>query len=999
MDVRFSVLGTTKVKTGGGFVDAWGAPKERAVLGVLLVHAGKRMSTGALVDWVWGEDADLPQNPADTLATYAKRIRRALGGLGVRVDLSGRDNAFAVVVPRPSVDFFSFREQVERGRVAAAGGDHRTACELLQRALRTWTEQPLADVRSTAADTWRRRVEENVRLPAWEALFESQLALGQHHAVLTAHDDLGVEDHTHLGLLTKRLEALHGLARAAEATEHFLAVHRRLREDADDAAADALRRVHDVLVRRSADPAGREARRDERVVPHQLPHHFPDVVVGREVLVSEVDAVTTREDGEAKPCVVVLHGLGGVGKTALAVHWALNALDRFPDGDLFVDLDGFAEGPGVEAAVVVDRFLEGLGHPPERLPNPDARANKLAALLSTRRVLVVLDNARGSDQVERLMPLLSRSVVVITSRSKLTGLGFRYHPHQFQVDPLDGIDARRLLASGVGARAVGEPRSLEALADLCSGLPIALKVLAQHIAARPGAPLSDFLRQVNEDVKLLDIGAAGDGVKHGLRAVFDQSVRALGDTEQRLYRLLALHPGPDVTVAVAAALMSEPAAVVRSRLDVLAEAHLLEQPGLLDRYQFHDLLREHAAALIADERYAVERRAAEQRVLDHYFRTAANADVAVFPHHTRVLELPPVGDVVPLTFPDASSAMRWCNEERLNLNAVIAWAAAAGHLDYAAKLPHVAGEMLKRMGHFDDALAALGVALRVARATGDVLGEAYALHNAGNLHLQRKEFGLAEERLHEATLLFSRLSHEEGVASSVHNGARVLVEVGDLVHGIDAHERALLLVRRTRASGLEALFLCRTGEAHRLALDHRRAAERLEEGLELAREIGDPFSEAIALAGLAALQLDRERPARAREFAFRALSAVTRTRDAETAARALLVLSRADLQLDDLAEAVKAARRAVHLFQRSRTTGNETDALDVLARALLAAGRLGGAEEAWESAKALSEDDDAHRAARFDAELARLRAVAVPEARPSELPAGRAAERDDTKHR
>ncbi|NUT94429.1 MAG: tetratricopeptide repeat protein [Saccharothrix sp.] len=965
MDIRFAILGQTALRLDGHLDTQWGPPKLRALLAVLLARPGVPVPSGELADWIWTED-DLPANPPQVLYLYSSRIRRVLKEVGGDVDIVVDNRSFRLDVDPLSVDYFSFQDRVREGRALARRGEHQRALETIGEAFRLWRQRPLADLQGPAAEQWRERMRRNVLLPAYETLFAQQLALGEADAVIARMDELALEHRSHLALFKRRLEALHAQSRQDEATEEFLAVHKQLSADFDDIAARDLREFHDRL--KEAGTAPRAPLVDAHRTPDLLPPPVPHLV-GHETLLAKLDAVTAR------PGLVVVDGVGGVGKTALVVHWAHTARERFPGGVLHADLHGSSDRAAVEDTTVVDLFLEALGVAADRIPDPHKRAAKLQAIVSSRPVLVVLDDVRDTDHVRNLVPLLTSAVVVVVSRSHLSGLATRQVPYRFPVVPLDPDQSVRLLSEHIGHRTLADRESVAHLAKLCGGLPLALKVLAQYVAARPGVPMAAFAEQLGRDIRLLDLGAVGDGANHGPRAVFTQQVRALAPEVRRLFRLAATHPGPDFGVAVAAAMTGSDARRTRLALDALVEANLVQQAGALGRFAFHDLVREYAVELITDAR---ERRAAELAALDFYVRTAENADKAVFPTLARA-RTASNGDHA-LDFADADAARQWCVAERHNLIALMRHSAEAGHTQ-AAQLPQLAGQVLLRQGYAEDSLALLHLGLDVPGASTEE--QADTLYNIAQICLERWKLGEAEHHVRLAHAKYAEIGDEVGIAACLLADAQIRIGTGDLDMAVEGHERALRAVRGTGERGLEAVFLYRTGEAHQRGGALERAATYYRESLALARDLGDLTAQGRALVLLGTLSFAREQSAEAHDYLRSGLLLSAQAADVDFAARACWWLSRLEFERGRTAEATAYGRQATRLFRRLANHLGEAEALRTLGAIFRETARYEAAVEALEQATALLEHLDPAQAREAARELSQAEnlLISVPATR------------------
>ncbi|SDF96958.1 DNA-binding transcriptional activator of the SARP family [Lentzea fradiae] len=969
MDARFTILGPTGIRVGDRVDTQWGRPRERALLAVLLTRPGTFVPAAELIDWIWPDRSELPRNPKQALYLYSSRLRAKLESLPNRVELSTRNGAYRIDVGRKAVDYFRFLDQVDRARELSALGDHRQALSEIRSAFAIWRHQvPLQDLRSDRAETWRRNVLMNRLMPAYDLLCQELLALGEHQQVIDELDDLELDYRIHHGLLKRRLHALYRLMRTEEASRLYLTVHKALRAEPNDAAADSLRKFHDGLQKGRTESVKPAARAPEVLTPQQLPLDVP-LFVGHEDKFAALDHVASEAG------LVLVSGQGGVGKTAFAVHWAHTRRTRFPGGVLFADLQGFSDGAVLDAATVVDRFLLALGVRPDQITNPDHRMARLQSLVSGRRLLVLLDNAYDTEQIRQLLPLFSSCLVIVTSRSRLSGLAARLAPHRISIDPLGENAAARLLLDRIGERA----ENTEALAELtrvCSGLPIALKVLANHIATRPNVRLSAFVDHFRER-GVLDIGTM-----HGPRAVFMQSLRALEPDARLLFRTIGVHPGPDISVSTAAAMVALPTRRVHAAFDTLVEATLVEQANDLDRFKLHDLLREFSSGLLDDPQ---ERMLIERRMFDFYLRTAENADMTLFPGMVRVLTSSTGSEFGALEFKDASEAERWCMAEVQTVLAVVRLSVETGAYSYAVQIPPLM-EIWPRRGMTAEMLSALRLGLAATKALGESSTEAAAdlMQQIGHSHLVRQEYRQAEHYVHSAHIAYLQAGGDQrsGIASCLHTGARILVATGNIQMGIDSHERALSLIREIDERGLETFFLFRAGEAYQKAFEYERAASYYHQALMLARAQEDEWAEATVLQLLGSLSFSRERVGEARAFAQNSLWKYAGQRAIGAVGEVLTLLCQIEEEAGNVWEATQYARQAVRFCGHVGASLSEATALCVLARILGRAGRREAAVEALERAWPLLVEQDAERASRVAAELERLRSeIDLPEPR------------------
>ena len=583
-------------------------------------------------------------------------------------------------------------------------------------------------------------------------------------------------------------------------------------------------------------------------VPRQLPAAPAQFIdrAAEQARLDELIGQSAEPAGEAQVRAVV--GSPGVGKSALATVWAHRAAGHFPDGQLYVNLKGF--GPAarpVLPAQAVRGFLQALGVPSAEIPEtPDAQAALYRSVLAGKRVLVVLDNARDADQVRPLLPGSSRCAVLITSRVRLDGLVATVGARILTLDVMSEAESRELIVRRLGAaRAQAEPEAVADLARLCAGLPLGLAIVAARAAARPGFRLAALSAELaGGDGRRLDALETADTTS-SVREVFSWSYRQLSRPAARVFRLLGLHPGPDITVAAAASLGGTGRPQARRVLAELAGAHLLTEhvPG---RFTGHDLLRAYAAELAAEAEAEADRDLARRRLGDHYLHTAAAAGRRLCPARPPLGLGDPQPGAVPEKFASYAEALAWFSAEHQVLLAV-ADAAAATHGDARAwQLPALLTDYLNREGHWHD-LAALGrAALAAAEQAGDGLGRAHAHASIGVANLRVGCYRTARSHLLRASSLF----REEGATAWQ---ARNHLTVGVLFDRQGRHDKARR--QAERALSLYQDLGYRAGEAHALenlgwhlanlgaataAVDHCRRA------LDLNREVGNPIGEAHA---------------------------------------------------------------------------------------------------------------------------------------------------------
>ncbi|NIY68422.1 SARP family transcriptional regulator [Streptomyces malaysiensis] len=638
-------------------------------------------------------------------------------------------------------------------------------------------------------------------------------------------------------------------------------------------------------------------------VPQQLPSdvaHF----TGRERELAGLDALLRTGSGDGgsggraptAAVIAVIAGSGGLGKTTLAVHWAHRVRDRFPDGQLYVNLRGF--GPTDSALTVpeaVRSFLDAFQVPAHRIPaTVEAQTALYRSLVADRRMLILLDNARDAEQARPLLPGSPGCLVVLTSRNELTGLVVAEQAQPLPLDLLDRDEARELLISRVGAeRVAAEPEAVEEVITVCAGLPLALAIVAARAATHPRFGLEALAAELRDARGSLDAFEGGDATTD-VRAVFSWSYHTLGGDAARLFRLLGVHAGPDIAAPAAASLVGIPVPQARRLLIQLTRAHLITEraPG---QYGLHDLLRAYAMELTHAYDTREERRAALHRVLDHYLHTAVAAGTAFTPHREPI-EVEPVRPGVDVgEFRGHGQALLWFILTYPALMASLQQAAEAGFETHAWQLAWSLMEFLDQRGHWHDQRTVHRIALGSAHRIRDLTGQAHSCHGLGladlrmgrydrarghlvramNLHretgsavgqaLAHVALNLASERegrhdegLHHALRslkLYRAVGHRSGEAYALNNVGWAYAMLGDYQQTLVHCEKALTLLREAGDRRGESAAWDSLGYAHQHIGDHQQAISCYRHAVELRRGRGERVREAESLHRLGSAQL------------------------------------------------------------------------------------------------------------------------------------------------
>jgi tetratricopeptide (TPR) repeat protein/transcriptional regulator with XRE-family HTH domain len=620
--------------------------------------------------------------------------------------------------------------------------------------------------------------------------------------------------------------------------------------------AAAGRRLADAVTNASpapsiATPPGSVA------VPRQLPAAV-SYFTGRSGELAALSQLLEQQAATESGAVLIsaIDGTAGVGKTALALHWAHQVAERFPDGQLYINLRGFdPAGTPVTSGQAVRQLLDGLGVPPERIPaDLDAQGALYRSLLAGRRMLVVLDNASDPAHVRLLLPGAPRCLVLVTSRNQLAGLAAVDGAHLLTLGPLTEAEAHELLGRRLGSqRAAGEPDAVAELATLCARLPLALSIAAARAATRLVLPLAALAAEMRDERIRLDALDAGDAAAD-IRTVFSWSCRQLSEPAARMFRLLGVHPGPDITAPAATSLAGLPPTRTRHALAELARAHLITEhaPG---RYACHDLLRAYGAEQARSLDSDTDLRAAVLRVLDHYLHTACAASQLLHPYRDPITLSPPQAEVLPEGLADRLQALAWFQAERQVLLAAIAQAAGEGFSPHAWQLPWAVATFLNWQGYWQEQVAVQQSALDAARCAGDRAGQAEAHRYLAQAQIRLGAYSDAAAHLTEVIELSQGLGKNASQARAHIDLVRALELQGRYREALSHAEQALQLYRAAEHRSGEASALNAVGWCHAHVGAHQQALDHCEQALAAHRELGNAVGEANALDSMGYTQL------------------------------------------------------------------------------------------------------------------------------------------------
>jgi DNA-binding SARP family transcriptional activator/tetratricopeptide (TPR) repeat protein len=864
----FRVLGPLRVTCDGSDMFLPSAPKQRLTLAILLAHAGHWVSTEALIAALWAGDE--PASARRNLHQYVHRLRGALGP----DRLPGRAGGYRVLVDS-CLDSARFEEGVRAGRAALATAGPHQAGTALRAALDLW-RGPAAYPEFRDCDVTAHEGErlDRLRLDAYEWWVGARLDAGAARDVLPELTEL-VRAHQYRESLREYLMlALHRSGRRADALAEFHHAREQLREQLGVEPGPGLQQLYLRIVRGDEDAAVPAAEPPVRIMPAPAARGYqasPPALLPADVadFTGRADHLGTL-DTLLRPGrtagISTIDGAAGVGKTALAVHWSHQVRDEFPDGQLFLDLRGYA---GVAPSRPIDaltRLLFALGVPADQVPdNLDDATGLYRTLLADRRMLLVLDNARTVEQVRPLVPGAGASVILVTSREPLTALVARDGARRVMLDPLTPGEARALLASVLGGARIGREAAAAAdLVELCARLPLALRIAAAYLLGNPAQSVAGYVQQIRASpLTVLDLP---DAYELGVSAAFEFSYGALPAETRRMYCLLGGVPGPDVGAAGAAALAGIPVDAAHRQLRQLTRVHLLREltPG---RYSAHDLLAAYARDVAARDLPATDRAAGLRRLTDWYLVTAGAAVTRLYPDVVRL----PAPDAGP-AFTDDADALAYLRDEEPNLIAAIHHAAGQGPpLSAAWRLADALRAYLSQRGSSLAWREVARVALAAATAAGDPAGQAAS--HMGLAHEAMVSNRLPDARHHyeQAVVLTEAAGWTAAQAAIFNNLGVVHARTGELDQALDSHRRALEIHRRIGNLAGVAVNLGNLGGVHHRLGRLEEAAQAMTEALESHRTGNAPAGQAIQLNNLGVVYRELGRLAQARAYGEEAL--------------------------------------------------------------------------------------------------------------------------------
>ncbi|WP_051105147.1 AfsR/SARP family transcriptional regulator [Catelliglobosispora koreensis] len=794
------------------------------LLALLLVHAGQVLTVDRIIDLMWG--GATPRTAASQIKNMVSALRNALPDTA-SLD---RDRAgYRLTVAEGALDLTTFTKLTAQAR---GTDDPAESAALLRQALALWHgDHALAGVRANFADAARAHLGEQ-RLTALEALFEAELECGRHSDIVAELTDAVTAHPARERLVAQLMTCLYRSGRTTDA----LSLYRRTRETlVEEYGLEPGQKLRDLerLILSGDSSLDSPA---PTLVPAQLPME-PHGFAGR---ADELAKLSARTVG-----ITAVLGTAGVGKTALALHWAHRVKAQFPDGQLYVDLRGFGdEGSSMAPADAIRCFLDAFAIDPSRIPDGlPAQTALYRSLIAGRKMLILLDNALSAEQVRPLLPGTPGCLVLVTSRNRLSGLVGTEGAYPLTLGLMSDADARHLLLARLGEERIRQDEAAVAqIVNLCARLPLALAMVSARASIHPDFPLSALSSELAQVL-------AGDGSAANVHSVFSWSYDQLSPVAASLFRLLSLHPGPEVSVAAAASLAGVPLAEARRLLTELAYTHLITErsPGW---FSLHALLREYARELVHANDSEAQRRAVIMRLTGHYLHTANQAALLVYPHRHQISLVPVGSGVILEELTTHASALHWFTMAHPTLVSMVDVAAQAGFSMQTWQLAFTIAGYLDRQGHWHDWAQTQRVALAAAETHADLDGQAWTHSGLGLAYSRQRDYSNAHRHLHAALDLLAQLGDRLGQAYTHLRLTSVYDGWGKPREALDHASKALELYRLSCHDAGRAQALNTMGWYHAQLGQLQEAVDHCEQALELHRELGDRHGAAHTLDSL-----------------------------------------------------------------------------------------------------------------------------------------------------
>ncbi|MFC6082404.1 AfsR/SARP family transcriptional regulator [Sphaerisporangium aureirubrum] len=980
--MEFRILGPLEVLASGERLDVGGL-RQRITLALLLLDAGRVVTVDRLTDAIYGEV--LPPTSKAQVQICISALRRLFAAHGRPTLIVTHPRGYILEAEDgDELDVRRFEALTAQARRDRDAGDPESAVRGYREALALWRGEAMEGIESRPVRSAASRLAEH-RITTNEDCLQLELDLGRHHELVGELTALVAEHPLRERLRGQLMLALYRSGRQADALRVYRLARETLVEELGIEPNEQLQRLEYAILTsdeslngpaRVTIPVEPPEPPPARPVPILLPAAVADFT-GRTKQIDAIQrelALAAEDRYRLAVPIIVIAGQGGLGKTTLAVHAAHTIADRYPDGQLFTDLHGGAYRQ-ISAMQVLERFLRALGVAGTDMPDGlEERAEMYRALLADRRTLIVLDDAARESQVMPLLPGNRTSAVIITSRSRLTGLPGAI---QIEMDIFDSDQSLELLGRIAGNdRVRAEPGEAVALSELCGRLPLALRIAGARLSARPHWSIEQLVTRLEDETRRLDELKHGD---MGIRASISLTYESVGADARRLFRLLAILDTSVFSAWLAGALLGGSHTDAQDLLDELADAQLIGPAGpgfgVHSQYRFHDLVRVFARERLAAEENAAERKTALERALGALLYVAEAAHRRVYGEEYLQVHSSAQRRPLPAKLVDklVADPMVWYERERPLLVSGIRQAARAGFAELCWDLAISAVTLFESRIYLDDWRETHEVALAATRHVGDPRGQAAILYSRGSLHITlkrlaeaRRDFeeaielfnqvgddlgvalvlrnvafldrmsGLTDEaaaRYSHALDIFTRTGDQVGAAYVLHNLAQLRLDDGDPEGASRLLAEALALSRRGGSRRVEAQVLHRMGDTYLQWDEPTLAAEIFGTAIDIVREIGDPIGEAYVLCGLGVARLRLGEAAEADEALRLAVRLGRSAGDGFAEGRALLGLGELALSCDDNAHAVAHLEQALTVFRTLGIPVYEAQARAMLGRA------------------------------------------------------------------
>ncbi|MEV8636037.1 tetratricopeptide repeat protein [Streptosporangium sp. NPDC051023] len=863
--MEFRILGPVEFWSSEQRQDL-GWTKERHVLAILLMTPGKPVTAESLIHRVW--DDRPPAKARDRLYTHIARLKRRLHDAEDTVRLRRHAGAYFLETDPENIDYHRFRTLRSQARAARENGESEQAFQLYREAVRLRRGEPLTGLSGSWAARTRQKLEEELRDSILERI-ELELNHGRNSDLVTELHELANRFPFDEKIVELLMLTLYRDGRQMEALTTYREARQRLIDELGTEPGPGLRTLHRRILQN--DPVLLPTLRpgDQENIP---PNHLPRDIYTFTGRTTELNLLTGGQTGRNTVTVLAIDGMAGVGKTALAVHLAHRLAGDYPDGQLYLDLHGHdTRHDAMDPATALDRLLRGLGIPGSRIPSSlDERATTWRTELAHRRVLIMLDNATGHEQISHLIPGTPGCLVVITSRRRLAGLD---DVHSLSLDVLPAEDGAALFGRVVGSRLALPPEHVASVVRLCGRLPLAIQLVGNRLRHRPAWSVADLAELLGRAKRRLPEIRAEN---REITAAFELSFHSLDRRLQQAFWRLGLHPGADLTSESASALLGSNLTEAEKILDDFLDHHLIDE-SRRGRYHFHDLIREYAL-LLSDRETESLRTEVLQRAYDHYLFTASTADRMLYPHRAHGAFEVPDSSRPRIGFDTAEQALTWMNTELDNLILVTRHAAGHGWATHAAMLAHALSQHLDLWGHWaegaeiheravatwrklgdrlamaraqgdlsvaswrigrhDEALRLAAEALEIQRAAGDRWATGDLLDHSGLVHWHRSELDVALNYFEQALRLRRTIGDRHGQANSLNHIAFIHYHRGDYAESTEYMRRALALYREDGDQRGQQITLNNIGNVELQIGLHAEALSHYEEAASFDLQMG-----------------------------------------------------------------------------------------------------------------------------------------------------------------